>query len=368
MIHILFQPYSLSGIPLQNRFVMAPLTRSRTSQPGNIPNELMATYYHQRCSAGLIIAEATQISLQGQGYAHTPGIYTTQQIEGWKLVTHSVHQTSSKIFLQLWHVGRISSSRVNGLQPIAPSPILNQKSQSYIFEEPLGNAVRIPTELPREMSMEDIKQVVSDFKQAAINAIEAGFDGVEIHGAHGYLIDQFLKSETNHRLDAYGGNSENRMKFVLEITETIVQAIGKEKTGIRLSPFTSARDLKDPDIHETFFKLVAKLNELGIAYLHLSEPEWEETEKIDTDFRIKLRNSFQNTIIVTGSKTPESGSEILTNGLADLIGFGRKFISNPDYPERVKHNIPLQEIIHPKTIYGGGTEKGYTDYPMWSEK
>jgi N-ethylmaleimide reductase len=364
----LFQPYALSGLSLQNRFVMAPLTRSRTSQPGNIPNALMAEYYHQRSSAGLIIAEATQISLQGQGYANTPGIYTEKQIEGWKLTTQKVHQTSSKIFLQLWHVGRISSSRVNGFQPIAPSPILNKKSQSYIFEKPLGNAVRIPTELPREMTIQDIQQVIFDFKQAASNAIEAGFDGVEIHGAHGYLIDQFLKSETNHRLDAYGGNSENRMRFALEITEAIVSAIGKEKTGIRLSPFTSANDLKNNDIIDTFFKLVEKLNQMGIAYLHLSEPEWEETEKIDTAFRIKLRNTFRNTIIVTGSKTPEIGKEILKNEYADLIGFGRKFISNPDYPERVKHNNPLQEITDSKTIYGGGLEKGYTDYPKWSDQ
>lgn len=359
----IFSAYNLSGTPLKNRFVMAPMTRSRATQPGNIPNELMATYYAQRVSAGLIITEATQISLQGQGYAHTPGIYTLEQILGWKLITKAVHDAGGKIFLQLWHVGRVSSSKVNGLQPVAPSAILAKDTAVYIFDgAPNGDATFVPVEEPREMTLEEIYQTIQDYVQASKNAIEAGFDGVEVHGANGYLIDQFLRSNSNQRTDGYGGSNENRIKFLIEVTQAVAAAIGKDKTGVRLSPFIKFKDMDDPEILETIMLASKQLNSLDIAYLHLSEADWEDAPEIPLDFRVKLRATFKNTIIATGNKTPEEGEELLVQNLADLIGFGRKFISNPNYPKRIKNNLELAEIKDTHTLFGGGGARGYTDY------
>ncbi len=359
----ILEAYQLAGLSLENRFVMAPMTRSRATPLGNVPNELMATYYAQRVSAGLIITEATQISIQGQGYAHTPGIYSEEQIIGWKLITKAVHDAGGKIFLQLWHVGRVSSSKVNGLQPVAPSAILAKDTAVYIFDgAPNGDATFVPVEEPREMTLEEIEQTVQEYVQASKNAVEAGFDGVEIHGANGYLIDQFLRSNSNQRTDEYGGNKENRIKFLLEITEAVVAAIGKDKTGVRLSPFIKFKDMDDAEILETIMLASEQLNHLDIAYLHLSEADWEDAPEIPLDFRVKLRATFKNTIIATGNKTPEEGEELLVQNLADLIGFGRKFISNPNYPERVKNNLELTEIKDTHTLFGGGGARGYTDY------
>ncbi|MDB4297366.1 alkene reductase, partial [Flavobacteriaceae bacterium] len=247
MKNSLFTPYNKNNFSLKNRFLMAPMTRSRATQPGDIPNSLMAKYYGQRTSAAIIISEATQVSLQGMGYAKTPGIYTQEQIEGWKLVTEEVHKKGSKIFLQLWHVGRVSSSQVNGLKPIAPSVKIAKDTSVYIFDgAPNGDATFIPVEEPKEMTKEDIKQVINEFKIGAKNAIEAGFDGVEIHGANGYLIDQFLRSNSNTRTDEYGGSKENRVRILSEITKAVANEIGKEKTGVRLSPFISFKDMNDP--------------------------------------------------------------------------------------------------------------------------
>lgn len=359
----LFSPYKIGTIEVKNRFLMAPMTRSRASQPGDIPNALMAEYYSQRASAGIIITEATQVSLQGMGYAKTPGICTQEQIKGWKQTTEAVHQAGSKIFLQLWHVGRVSSSKVNGLQPIAPSALFAKDTNVYIFDgAPNGDATFVPVEVPREMNQTDIQQVISEFAQGAKNAIEAGFDGVEIHGANGYLIDQFLRSNSNHRTDEYGGSKENRIRFLLEITKAVIEAVGKEKTGVRLSPFITFKDMDDPEILETIMLAAKELNTLGIAYIHLCEADWGDAPTIPTDFRIALRTNFKNTIIATGNKTPEEGEELLNENLVDLIGFGRKFLTNPDYPERVKTAAYLNEISDNHTLFGGGDARGYTDY------
>ena len=245
--HPLFQPYRLGEIELANRFLMAPMTRSRASQPGDVPNELMAEYYAQRASAGIIITEATQVSLQGMGYSKTPGIFSPEQIEGWKLVTDAVHKAGSKIFLQLWHVGRVSSKRVNGLQPIGPSTIPAKETKVYLFDgAPNGDATMIPTDDPREMTLSDISLAIGGFRQGAANAMAAGFDGVEIHGANGYLIDQFLRCNSNHRTDQYGGSQENRVRFLSEITKAVIDEIGAEQTGVRLSPFITFKDMGDP--------------------------------------------------------------------------------------------------------------------------
>jgi N-ethylmaleimide reductase len=361
----LFQQYDLNGNQLKNRFLMAPMTRSRSSQPGNIPNAMMAEYYAQRSTAGIIITEAVQVSMQGMGYAKTPGIYSPEQIEGWKLITDAVHKNGSKIFLQLWHVGRVSSSKVNGLQPIAPSAITAQNTSVYIFDgAPNGDATFVPVDEPREMSKADIDRVINEFVQGAKNAIEAGFDGVEIHGANGYLIDQFLRSNSNKRTDEYGGSKENRIRFLIEITKAVALAVGKEKTGVRLSPFISFKDMIDPEILNTIILAAKALNDLDIAYIHLCEADWDDAPQIPNDFRTELRSNFSNTIIATGNKTPEEGEQLIQDDLVDLIGYGRNFLANPDYPQRVEQNAVLNAISDNHTLFGGGTERGYTDYPF----
>lgn len=368
MKNTLFTKYNMSGIELKNRFLMAPMTRSRATQPNDIPNVLMAEYYGQRASAGIIITEATQISLQGKGYAKTPGIYTQEQIEGWKLVTDEVHKKGSRIFLQLWHVGRVSSSQVNGLRPIAPSSIIAKETTVYIFDgAPNGDATFVPVEEPKSMTKEDIKQVIEEHRVAAKNAMEAGFDGVEIHGANGYLIDQFLRSNSNVRTDEYGGTKGNRIRLLTEITQVVANEIGAEKTGVRLSPFISFKDMNDLEILETIMLASKKMEEIGITYIHLCEADWDDAPEIPNAFRIELRNSFSKTIIATGNKTPKEANELLSENLVDLVGFGRKFLTNPDYPKRVKLNAKMNEISDNHTVFGGGTSKGYTDYPFLKE-
>jgi len=368
MKNTLFTTYNMNGIPLKNRFLMAPMTRSRASQPEDIPNTLMAKYYGQRASAGIIITEATQISLQGKGYSKTPGIYTKQQIEGWKLITDEVHRKGSKIFLQLWHVGRVSSSKVNGLQPIGPSAKIAKETNVYIFDgAPNGDATFVPVEEPKEMTKNDIKQVIEEFRTGAKNAIEAGFDGVEIHGANGYLIDQFLRSNSNVRTDEYGGSKENRIRILTEITQAVVNEIGAEKTGVRLSPFISFKDMNDPEILDTIMLASEKLEELNLTYIHLCEADWDDAPEIPADFRTQLRKVFSKTIIATGNKTPQQANELLANNVVDLVGFGRKFLTNPDYPKRVKLNAPMNEISDNHTLFGGGTARGYTDYSFLND-
>ena len=359
----LFTPYIMNHLTLENRFLMAPMTRSRASQPNDVPNTLMANYYGQRSSAGIIISEATQVSLQGKGYANTPGIYTKEQIEGWKLVTDEVHKKGSKIFVQLWHVGRVSSSQVNGLQPLAPSAKIAKDTTVYIFDgAPNGDVTFVPVEDPKEMTKSDIDNVVEEFRIAAKNAVEAGFDGVEIHGANGYLIDQFLRSNSNVRTDEYGGGKENRVRILSEITRAVAKEIGVEKTGVRLSPFISFKDMNDPEILETIILATKKMEEIGITYIHLCEADWDDAPEIPNSFRVELRENFSNTIIATGNKTPAEANDLLGAGLVDLVGFGRKFLTNPDYPQRVKLNSKMNEISDNHTLFGGGTEKGYTDY------
>lgn len=360
----LFESYHLAGLELKNRFLMAPMTRSRSTEQGLVPNALMAEYYGQRASAGLIITEATQVSLQGQGYARTPGMYSPEQVEGWKQITAAVHANNSKIFAQLWHVGRVSSASVNGLQPLAPSAILAQDTSVYIFDGAAhGDATFVPVDIPRMMSEEDIRQTISDFVHAAIHAMEAGFDGIEIHAANGYLIDQFLRSNSNKRSDNYGGTIDNRVRLLLEITDVIGRVIGQEKVGVRLSPFIKFKDMDDPEILDTIMFAAQKLNDMGVAYVHLSEADWSDAPVIPLDFRLKLRQVFSGTIIATGNKTPESGEQLLEAGLVDLIGFGRSFLTNPDFPERVLAGAGLNPISDNHTLFGGGGAKGYTDYP-----
>lgn len=365
MKNTLFTPYNMNGIELENRFLMAPMTRSRATQPGDVPNTLMAEYYGQRASAGIIITEATQVSMQGMGYAKTPGIYSQEQMEAWKLITDEVHKKGGKIFLQLWHVGRVSSSKVNGMQPLGPSAKIAKETTVYIFDgAPNGDATFVPVEEPKAMTKKDIEQVVEEFRIGAKNTIEAGFDGVEIHGANGYLIDQFLRSNSNERTDEYGGNKENRVRILSEITQAVANEIGPERTGVRLSPFISFKDMTDPEILDTIMIASKDLENIGVTYIHLCEADWDDAPEIPTEFRRSLRANFSRTIIATGNKTPNEANQLLGEGLVDLVGFGRKFLTNPDYPKRVKINAAMNQISDNHTLFGGGTFRGYTDYPF----
>jgi N-ethylmaleimide reductase len=361
----LFSDIMLGQNHLANRIVMAPMTRSRSTQPGNVPNSLMAQYYGQRASAGLIITEATQISVQGQGYAGTPGIHTPQQVAGWKQVTDAVHSRGGTIYMQLWHVGRVGSAAVNGLQPLAPSGCIARDTVVYLTGSGGAKDVTfIPVDKPREMTPDDIAATTADFARAARNAMEAGFDGVEIHGANGYLIDQFLRSNSNKRTDSYGGSPAARIRFLREVTQAVIAQTGKDKVGVRLSPFIKFKDMDDPEILNTIMLAAAMLDSLGAGYLHLCEADWDDAPQIPVQFRHDLRSAFKGRIIATGNKTPQEAEVLISTGLIDLAGFGRKILANPDFAERVRQGAPLNTITDTHTIFGGGGAAGYTDYPF----
>lgn len=358
MIKDIFDTVRLGKLDLKNRVVMPPMTRSRTTT-GDIPSGINAKYYSDRASAGLIIAEATQISLQGQGYSLTPGIYSEEQIKGWKLVTDSVHAKGGKMFLQLWHVGRVSNHYVNGMQPVAPSAIPAKETNVYVIDN--GEAKFLPTEMPRELTISEIKEIVNDYAIAAKNAIKAGFDGVEIHGGNGYLIDQFLRSNSNKRTDEYGGNIENRVRFVLEVTKAVVEAVGAEKTGVRLAPFITAKDMGDPEILEAITLASKGINDLNAVYIHLSEADFDDAPEIPDSFRVDLRKAFSNTIIATGRYDYKRAQNMLATNWVDMIGFGRLYIANPDLVERFENDGPYNKLR--TEGWFGGNEVGFNDYP-----
>ncbi|PJE79196.1 N-ethylmaleimide reductase [invertebrate metagenome] len=361
---LLFKNSELGDISLKNRVAMAPMTRARSSQPGNIPNDMMAEYYAQRASAGLIITEATQISDDSQGYSFTPGVHTNAQVEGWRKVTRAVHNKEGNIFTQLWHVGRVSHPVFqNGEPPLAPSALKPVDTKVWIADEH-GQGQMIPCETPRAMTKDDIKRVVADFADAAKKAVKAGFDGVEIHGGNGYLIDQFLRTNSNHRTDEYGSNRENRIRFLLEVVDAVIEAIGTKKVGVRLAPFITFKDMDCPDIVPTILESAKQLQKRDIAYLHLSEADWDDAPTIPLRFRKDLRKVFSNAIIVAGKYDMERANSILNAGYADLVAFGRPFIANPDLVERFQSGLPLAELDQ-STLFGG-SEKGYTDYEAHS--
>ncbi len=359
----LFEPLVLGGMKIPNRIAVAPMTRARTSQPGDIPNAMMADYYAQRASAGLIISEATQISSQGQGYSFTPGIFTGDQIDGWKLITDAVHDAGGRIFLQLWHVGRMSheSFHEDG-KPVAPSA-LSPDAQVWIVDPVTGEGGMVNCPIPRALTKAEIQDVIQDFRKGAANAMLADFDGVEIHGANGYLIDEFLRRSSNQRTDAYGGSQANRIRFLTEVTEAVADEIGADRTGIRLSPYITQRNMVDDEIIDVILKAASALNDLGIAYIHLSEADWDDAPIVPEKFRHDLREAFSGKIIVAGKYTQERGEQIIYEGFADIVAYGRPFIANPDLPRRFAKNLPLAEF-DPNTLFGG-TEVGYSDYPAY---
>jgi len=339
------------------------MTRARTTQPGNVPNALMATYYAQRASAGLIITEATQISSQGQGYSFTPGIYTPEHIAGWKLVTEAVHNAGGRIFLQLWHVGRMSHhSFYDDRTPVAPSAC-SPDAQVWVVDQETGEGSMVDCPMPRALETDEVTGVVEDFRKAAANAMAAGFDGVEIHGANGYLIDQFLRRSSNHRTDSYGGTQEARIRFLVEVAEAVAQEVGPERTGIRLSPYITQRNMADDEIIEVMLKAAKELNRIGLIYIHLSEADWDDAPNIPDQFRRDLRAAYSGNIIVAGKYDKQRGEKIIADNLADLVAYGRPFLANPDLPRRYSENLQLADF-DPTTLFGG-TAKGYCDYPSW---
>jgi len=362
-INILTTPYHSDSLILKNRFVMAPLTRQRASL-GNVPTAMNATYYAQRASAGLIISEASPISAQGIGYANVPGIYTQPQIQGWKLVTDAVHREGGKIFIQLWHVGRHSHPVLQEDEklPVGPSAV----KEAGTVTTPLGKLKPI---VPHALTLNEITEIVHDYQQAASNAIEAGFDGVEIHGANGYLIDQFLNDGSNIRSDIYGGNIENKARFALQVVDEVVRTIGKERTGIRLSPSGTNFGIRNNQPVETFDYLVDKLNGFSLAYLHLVEPIQSSLEQLPQYLKVvtpHYRKIFKGTLITSAGYNFQSAEKVVATGNANLVAFGKDFISNPDLVARYQQGRSLNKFD--MTTFYGGDEKGYTDYPFLSSE
>jgi len=353
----LFHPTRAGELELSNRIVMAPLTRSRALS-GDVPRPSAATYYAQRAGAGLIISEATQISDQAKGYAWTPGCYTEEQVAAWQPITQAVHDKGGRIVVQLWHVGRIShpSLQPGGAQPVAPSAVT-----------PAGQAFTEtgfqPHQQPRTLEADEIGCIVADFAYAATMARKAGFDGVELHGANGYLIDQFLRDGMNRRTDAYGGSIENRTRFLFEVVAAVSDAIGGGRTGIRLSPVTPVNDARDSDPAPLFRYAVEGLNRFGLAYLHMIEGATGGPRDVVPGFDFDvLRKTFSGTYMVNNGYNFAMADTAVHEGRADLVAFGRPFIANPDLVERLKISAPLAEA-DPNTFYGG-EDQGYIDYPM----
>jgi len=352
----LFSPFQLGPLTLPNRIVMAPMTRNRAGA-GNVPGPLAATYYAQRASAGLIVSEATQVSPQGVGYPGTPGIHSAEQIAGWKRVTDAVHGAGGRILLQLWHVGRIShpSLQPGGGLPVAPSAIA-----------PAGQAMTReglkPFVTPRALETAEIPGIVEDYRLGARHAREAGFDGVELHGANGYLVDQFLRDRTNHRTDRYGGSAQNRARFLIEVTEALVGEWRAERVGVRLSTTAPFNDMGDSDPAATFTAAVGELNRFGLAYLHVVEPVAGDPvpagEMPDIRFFRKL---WRGTLMGNKGYDLARAQAVLNDGAVDLVSFAALFLANPDLPERLRRGGPFNPPDR-KTFYGGDAG-GYTDYP-----
>jgi len=362
----LFDPFTLGPLTLPNRLVMAPLTRSRADE-GDVPSDLAVTYYTQRATAGLIISEATQVSAQGKGYPKTPGIFTEAQIGGWRKVTDSVHAAGGRIFLQLWHVGRIShpSTQENGVLPVGPSAI---KPAGKIFT---NNGTEQEFVTPRALDLSEIPGIVQQYTRGAKNAKAAGFDGVEVHGANGYLLDQFLRDGSNQRTDEYGGSVENRAKLLLEVTEAVIAVFGADRVGVRLSPYSDFNDMHDRDPVTTFTYVAEKLRDLGIVYLHVIEP-------VSSDHPMAMPESKTNPIapilheafgggafMLNGGYNKETGTAAVESGGADLICYGVPFIANPDLVERY-HTDALLNTPDPSSFYSGDAG-GYTDYPTLAQ-
>ncbi|OSP54695.1 alkene reductase [Pseudoruegeria sp. SK021] len=358
----IFTPVTVGAIELTNRIVMAPLTRNRARPEDDAPVDMHVEYYSQRAGAGLIITEASQIMPEGKGYAWTPGIYSAAQIAGWKAVTDAVHAKGGKIVIQLWHVGRVShtSLQPNGAAPVAPSAMA-AATRTFDGKE------FVETSTPRALETTEIPSIVAAYALAAQNAMAAGFDGVEVHGANGYLIDQFLRDGSNTRTDSYGGSVENRMRLLFEVLDAVTNAIGAKRTGLRLSPFSNANDVSDSDPFTLFSGVVTRLNDYGLAYLHLVEGQTGGARDTpEGDEITRLRALYNGIYMGNNGYTRDMAIDAVESGAVDLVAFGRPFIANPDLVERLKQDAALSDLDR-DTLYGGD-EKGYVDYPTLEEQ
>lgn len=360
----LFRSLEAGALSFPNRVFMAPLTRNRAGE-GNVPGDMNATYYRQRASAGLIITEATQVAPKGQGYPRTPGVHSDAQVEGWKKVTDAVHEEDGQIVLQLWHVGRIShSSFHDGEKPVAPSAIKPEG------ETLTADMEMKPFETPRALETDEVAGVVEQYRHGAEQAKAAGFDGVEIHAANGYLIDQFLRSGTNERTDRYGGSLVNRLRFLNEVVDAVVDVWGADRVGIRFSPLASFNSMSDENPEETFTAAAGLAEDAGLAYVHLVEP-WEPKPPVDAeDDEVRqvfssIREAYSGALVVNGNYDDESAKAAIEQGYADAVAFGRSFLANPDLPRRIREQLPIN-VPDQDTFYNGD-EHGYTDYPTWDE-
>jgi N-ethylmaleimide reductase len=369
----LFAPVRLGRHTLKNRIVLPPLTRQRAGQPGDVATDLMASYYRQRASAGLIITEGTQIEPRGKGYAWTPGIHDAAQIAGWRKVTEAVHAEGGIIFAQLWHVGRVSHTALqpDGGAPVAPSAIQAAKVKAFIETGP-GAGTLVEPSLPRALSVAEIGELVALYAQTARNALAAGFDGVEIHAANGYLVNQFISAHANHRTDEYGGSLQNRLRFLREIVQAVGEVVGAERLGVRFTPLFSSTDedrvyigLVEDDPHQTYLEAIAVLERAGVGYLSIAEADWDKAPELPLAFRHAVRAAFSGKILYAGRYTAEKGARLVEAGLADLIAFGRPFIANPDLRERIARGWPLNPL-DAATLYSGA-EAGFTDYPRHAQ-
>ena len=360
MSHRLFSPVQMGSITLPNRVLMAPLTRMRAAA-GDVPTPLMAEYYRQRASAGLIVTEAAQVSPQGKGYMQTPGIYSAEQVAGWQQVTKAVHDAGGRIAIQLWHVGRISH---NSLQPDGQAPVsasnLPARTKTTVLGEN-GRPERVNCSVPRALGLDEIPTLIETYVQATKNAQAAGFDMVEIHAAHGYLLHQFQSTESNDRSDAYGGSLENRARLTLEVLDAVIAAWEPGRVGIRISPMGNFNALDDIDGEAMGLYLAEQFEQRGVAYLHLSEPDWAGGPVLPESFRTALRSRYRGVLIGAGNYSLAKATDLLDKQLIDGAAFGRTYIANPDLVERLQQDAPLNEQ-RPELFYGGGAE-GYTDYP-----
>jgi N-ethylmaleimide reductase len=359
----LFEELDLGPHTLPHRVVMAPLTRNRAAE-GNVPTELNAEYYRQRADAALLVSEATQVAPRGQGYPRTPGIHSDEQVAGWRKVTDAVHEAGGRIFLQLWHVGRISHSLYHdGEKPVAPSPI---PAEGEVITPELETT---SFETPRALETEEVPEVVEQYRRGAENARRAGFDGVEIHAANGYLIDQFLRSGTNERTDRYGGSLDNRLRFLREVTDAVTDTWTPERVGVRLSPLAPIHGIDDDTPEATFRGAAATADDFGLAYVHLVEPDSPKPPVVGAGETAAvfsaIRDAFDGALIANSNYDTDAATDVLGRGYAQLVAFGRAFLANPDLPRRLKEGLPIN-VPDEDTFYNGD-EHGYTGYPTWEE-
>ncbi len=356
----LFDPLVLGAVKAPHRVLMAPLTRMRAAQPGDLPHDLMRDYYVQRASAGLIFSEGAQISPEGKGYMDTPGIHSAEQVVAWRAVTEAVHSAGGRIACQLWHTGRVSHESFHDGRPPVSASALPYRNRTTVRGED-GRPTRVNCPTPRALELDEMPRLLEDYRRATRNAHEAGFDLVEIHGAHGYLLHQFMSAESNHRTDGYGGSLAGRARLPLEVVDAVVEAWDAEHVGIRISPLGVFNGLDDTAGLEMGLHLAREFDARGLAFLHLSEPDWAGGPQLEDDFRVALREAFPGVLIGAGNYDAAKAVRLLDAGLIDAAAFGRTFLANPDLPARLEAGLALNEPVT-ATFYGGGAE-GYTDYP-----